>query len=171
MHCLRPAVLSATAARFVASFPGDVLYAVKCNPEPAVMRALYEGGIRHFDAASPGEVRLVRQMFPNAEIHYMHPVKAPGAIHQAYFDYGVRDFSLDSAEELEKLLEQTDGAEDLGLFIRLAHAQGLGRLRPVRQVRRRCGRRGGAAARRARRIAEDRHLLPCRVAVPRPFRL
>jgi ornithine decarboxylase len=124
VHCLRPAVLSATAARFVASFPGDVLYAVKCNPEPAVMRALYEGGIRHFDAASPGEVRLVRQMFPNAEIHYMHPVKAPGAIHQAYFDYGVRDFSLDSAEELEKLMEQTDGAEDLGLFIRLAMPKG-----------------------------------------------
>ncbi|MGF7205562.1 ornithine decarboxylase [Skermanella aerolata] len=124
VHCLRPAVLSATAARFVASFPGDVLYAVKCNPEPAVMRALYEGGIRHFDAASPAEVRLVRQMFPNAEIHYMHPVKSPGAIHQAYFDYGVRDFSLDSAEELEKLLEQTENAGDLGLFIRLALPKG-----------------------------------------------
>ena len=124
VHCLRPAVLSATAARFVASFPGDVLYAVKCNPEPAVMRALYEGGIRHFDAASPAEVRLVRQMFPNAEIHYMHPVKSPGAIHQAYFDYGVRDFSLDSAEELEKLLEQTENADDLGLFIRLALPKG-----------------------------------------------
>ena len=39
VHCLRPAVLLATAARFVAAFPGDVLYAVKCNPEPAVLRA------------------------------------------------------------------------------------------------------------------------------------
>ncbi|WP_158045584.1 type III PLP-dependent enzyme [Skermanella pratensis] len=124
VHCLRPAVLSATAARFVSAFPGDVLYAVKCNPEPAVLRALYEGGVRHFDAASPGEVRLVRQMFPNAEIHYMHPVKSPDAIRQAYFDFGVRDFSLDSAEELEKLVEQTDGADDLGLFIRLALPKG-----------------------------------------------
>ncbi|EWY42227.1 diaminopimelate decarboxylase [Skermanella stibiiresistens SB22] len=124
VHCLRPAVLSATAARFVSAFPGDVLYAVKCNPEPAVMRALYEGGIRHFDAASPGEVRLVRQMFSDAEIHYMHPVKSPDAIHQAYFDYGVRDFSLDSAEELEKLMEQTEQADDLGLFIRLALPKG-----------------------------------------------
>lgn len=26
-------------------FPGDVLYAVKCNPEPAVLRAVYAGGV------------------------------------------------------------------------------------------------------------------------------
>lgn len=120
LHCLRPATLVATARRFVAAFPGDVLYAVKCNPEPRVLRALWEGGVRHFDCASPAEVALVRQMFPAAAIHYMHPVKARGAIAESYTRQGVRDFALDSTEELEKILEATGGASDLGLFVRLA---------------------------------------------------
>src|ERR1051326_4130899 len=83
VHCIRPAVLSATARNFVAAFPGDVLYAVKCNPDPTVLRALWAGGVRHFDCASPGEVRLVRQMFPDAAIHFMAPIKARGAIREA----------------------------------------------------------------------------------------
>jgi ornithine decarboxylase len=123
VHCLRPAVLSAAAACFVRSFPGDVLYAVKCNPEPAALRALWAGGVRHFDAASPAEIRTVRQLFPQAEVHYMHPVKARRDIRTAYRHYGVRDFSLDSLDELTKLVEETGGA-DLGLMIRLAMPKG-----------------------------------------------
>ena len=119
MHCLRPAVLAAAARSFVGAFPGDVLYAVKCNPEPAVLRALHAGGVRHFDCASPAEIRLVRQLFADAEIHYMHPVKARSAIRSAWFDHGVRDFSLDSAEELERIVAETDGEPGLGLFVRL----------------------------------------------------
>lgn len=124
VHCIRPAVLSGAARRFVAAFPGDVLYAVKCNPEPAVLRALHAGGIRHFDCASPAEVRLVRQLFADAEVHYMHPVKAPAAIREAYFAHGVTDFSLDSAEEIDRILAETGCARDLGLFVRLALPKG-----------------------------------------------
>ncbi len=120
IHCLRPAVLSATAARFVAEFRGDVLYAVKCNPEPAVLTALWEGGVRHFDCASAAEVTLVRGLFPDAVIHFMHPVKARAAIREAYRLHGVRDFVLDSAAELAKILMETGSAEDLGLVVRLA---------------------------------------------------
>ena len=86
---------------------GRVLYAVKCNPEPAIMRAVRGGGVAHFDCASPAEVRLVRQMFPDAAIHYMHPVKARGAIREAWAQHGVRDFVLDSQEELAKILDET----------------------------------------------------------------
>jgi ornithine decarboxylase len=132
MHCIRPGVLAETARRFVAAFAeatagtegGDVLYAVKCNPEPAVLRALWDGGVRHFDVASLGEVRLVRQMFPDAELHYMHPVKGRQAIRQAYEQYGVRDFVLDSMDELQKLMQETDDAADLGLVVRLALPKG-----------------------------------------------
>ncbi len=120
MHCLRPTVLAATAREFVAAFPGDVLYAVKCNPEPAVLRALWAGGVRHFDCASAAEVSLTRQMFPDASIHFMHPVKSRRAIREAYFRDGVRDFVLDGADELAKILAETDRAGDLGLFVRLA---------------------------------------------------
>lgn len=128
MHCIRPGVLKDTARSFVAAFDqavaGDVLYAVKCNPEPAVLRALWDGGVRHFDVASPGEIRLIRQMFPDAELHYMHPVKGRQAIRAAYQQYGVRDFVLDSMEELQKILEETGDAPDLGLVLRLALPKG-----------------------------------------------
>ena len=38
--CLRPHLIAARARRVVAAFPGDVLYAVKCNDAPEVLRAL-----------------------------------------------------------------------------------------------------------------------------------
>lgn len=124
MHCLRPASVVEAAAAFVAAFPGDVLYAVKCNPEPAVLRAVYEGGVRHFDCASAGEVSLVRTMFPDAEIHFMHPVKARGAIREAWHRHGVTDFVFDSADELAKILTETGNGEGLGLVVRLALPKG-----------------------------------------------
>lgn len=125
LHCLRPAVLAEAADRFVGLFPGTVLYAVKCNPEPAVLRALWHGGIRHFDCASAQEVRLVRQLFPEAHIHFMHPVKSRAAIREAWEWHGVRDFVIDSADELDKVRQETGGAfADLGLVVRLALPRG-----------------------------------------------
>ena len=128
--CLRPAVVEAAAARFVASFPGDVLYAVKCNPEPRVLRAVWAGGVRHFDCASLPEVALVRCELPPAEVHFMHPVKSRPAICAAFHQYGVTDFVLDSCDELEKILQETvpvglvGTPPTLGLLVRLAVAQG-----------------------------------------------
>jgi ornithine decarboxylase len=119
MYCLRPAVIHDTAARFVQDFRGDTLYAVKCNPEPTVLRAVWDGGVRHFDCASAGEVALVRAMFADATIHFMHPVKSRRAIREAYFRHGVRDFVLDSAEELAKIMHETGHAVDLGLIVRI----------------------------------------------------
>jgi len=127
VHCIRPAVFTATAHDFVAAFPGDVLYAVKCNPDPAVLRSLWAGGVRHFDCASPNEVVLVRQMFPDAHIHLMHPIKMRGAIREARARHGVRDFVLDSAAELAKILDETAAtgvAGELGLIVRLALPKG-----------------------------------------------
>lgn len=125
LHCLRPAVLTETAERFSALFPGHVLYAVKCNPEPAVLRALWDGGLRHFDCASIQEVRLVRRMFPAAIIHFMHPIKARPAIREAWEWHGVGDFVVDSADELAKLLEETAGTPgELGIVVRLALPRG-----------------------------------------------
>ena len=124
MHALRPAAFAAAARDFVAGFPGDVLYAVKCNPEPSVLRALWAGGVRHFDCASAAEVSLVRTMFPDAHIAFMHPVKARGAIRQAYFQHGVSDFVLDAQSELNKILDETGPLADLGLIVRLALPKG-----------------------------------------------
>ncbi len=128
--CLRPAAIAAAARRFVDQFPGDVLYAVKCNPEPRVLRALWAGGVRHFDCASLAEVALVRKLFPLSEIHFMHPVKARPAIREAFRRYGVADFAFDSADELAKILQETvpiglvGDPPTLGLFVRLALPKG-----------------------------------------------
>ncbi|HEX4173136.1 MAG TPA: type III PLP-dependent enzyme [Acetobacteraceae bacterium] len=123
MHCLRPhAVVEATRA-FVDAFPGNVMYAVKCNPEPTILRAVCAGGVTRFDCASIAEVRLVRQMFADAAIHFMHPIKARGAIREAWAQHGVRDFVLDTHKELAKILEETAATDvhgDRGLIVRLA---------------------------------------------------
>jgi ornithine decarboxylase len=129
--CLRPATIAAAAERFVRLFPGDVLYAVKCNPEPRALRALWSGGVRHFDCASLAEIRLVRRLLPGAAIHFMHPVKSRPAIAEAFDRWSVADFAFDSADELAKILQETVpvglvGAPPppLGLFVRLALPKG-----------------------------------------------
>ncbi len=126
MHCVRPASITAASQAFVRAFSGDVLYAVKCNPEPAVLRAVWAGGVRHFDCASIAEVTLVRRLFPGAAIHFMHPVKSRAAICEAWVVNGVRDFVFDTQCELDKILieigRQEGAALDVkpGLFVRLA---------------------------------------------------
>jgi ornithine decarboxylase len=126
LHCVRPAVIAASSQAFGQSFNGTTLYAVKCNPEPTVLRAVWDGGVRHFDCASISEVALVRRLLPGAEIHFMHPVKSRAAIREAWMQHGVRDFVLDSAGELAKILAELATREAAalnaqpGLFVRLA---------------------------------------------------
>jgi ornithine decarboxylase len=116
---IRPHAALRAARFFSEKFPGRSLYAVKANPSPALLETLWEGGITHYDVASIAEVRLVRRTLPEAVLCFMHPVKAEEAIHEAYFTHGVRTFSLDSEEELEKIVRATNGATDLTLCVRL----------------------------------------------------
>jgi len=125
LYCLRPRVLQAAARRFVAAFPGHVLYAVKANPLPIVLDSLYAGGLRHFDTASLAEIALIKERFPEAAAYFMHPVKAPGAIRAAHRAHGVRHFVLDHPDELAKLravLGKRDGRlpSDVVAVVRLA---------------------------------------------------
>ncbi|OYW45112.1 MAG: decarboxylase [Sphingomonadales bacterium 12-68-11] len=125
-----PAILNrphaaARAARFFADkFPGTSMYAVKANPSPELLQILWDNGITHFDVASIAEVRLVRELLPQATLCFMHPVKTASAIAEAYHTHGVRTFSLDTHEELTKIVEVTAGAagepaQDLNLLVRL----------------------------------------------------
>jgi len=115
----RPHAAKRAARFFVENFPGRSIYAVKANPSPGLLALLWESGITHFDVASIAEVRLVAGVVPQATLCFMHPVKAEEAIREAYFDHGVRVFSLDTEEELEKIVRATNGAEDLTLCVRL----------------------------------------------------
>jgi len=116
---LRPHAAHRAARFFIEQFPGRSLYAVKANPSPDLLKILWDAGITHYDVASMGEVRLVAQTLPEAELCFMHPVKAEEAIAEAYFEHGVRTFSLDTMEELEKIVRATRGAADLNLLVRL----------------------------------------------------
>ena len=120
---LRPHAARRAARFFVEKFPGRSLYAVKANPSPDLLQILWDVGVTHYDVASIGEVRLVHDVLPQAVLCFMHPVKAEEAIAEAYFDHGVRTFSLDTTEELEKIVRATsvDGVapSDLNLLVRI----------------------------------------------------
>ncbi|MBS0480660.1 MAG: type III PLP-dependent enzyme [Proteobacteria bacterium] len=115
----RPHAAARAACFFAEKFPGKSLYAVKANPSPDLLRVLWASGVTHYDVASIAEVRLVRSVLPEAVLCFMHPVKARAAIAEAYKVHGVRVFSLDSHEELAKIVDATDAATDLSLCVRL----------------------------------------------------
>lgn len=116
--CMRPHAAQRAVHWFRDHFPGKLLYAVKANDAPDVLSALHGAGLRDFDAASLDEIARVRAL-PGARAHVMNPVKSRALIRSAYFDYGVRTFAFDSAEELDKILAETGGARDLALMLRL----------------------------------------------------
>ena len=116
---LRPHAARRAARFFVERFPGKSLYAVKANPSAELLQILWDSGVTHYDVASLGEVRLVAGALPRATLCFMHPVKAEEAIAEAYFDHGVKTFSLDTLDELDKIVRATKGASDLNLLVRL----------------------------------------------------
>ncbi|MEQ1790580.1 MAG: hypothetical protein ABL857_09070, partial [Rickettsiales bacterium] len=108
LHIYRQRSVQKAAKWFTKNFRGKVLFAVKTNADARVLQDMYEAGIMHYDVASIAEVKLVHDILPQAKKYYMHPVKPRESIKSAYFDYGVRDFSLDSFVELEKILAATN---------------------------------------------------------------
>lgn len=126
VYFIRPAVIERAAKFFLNSFQSnkhesDVLYSVKSNPDRAVLKHLFDSGIKHFDVASLAEVKLIDELFgKDAKMYFMHPIKSREAIFEAYYNFGIRDFVLDSLDELKKIMEVTKNARDLGLHVRLA---------------------------------------------------
>jgi ornithine decarboxylase len=116
---MRPHAAARAARWFKDNFPGETLYAVKANDSPLIVAALFNAGIRHFDVASSPELRATSKL-PGATMHVMHPVKSRRFIAEAYHDFGVRTFALDSEAELEKILSETGHARDLTLAVRVA---------------------------------------------------
>jgi ornithine decarboxylase len=126
VYCLRPAIIKKAVDFFVENFESsknstEILYSVKSNPDRQVLVHLFESGIKHFDVASIVEVKLINELFGDkVKMYFMHPIKSRESIKEAYFDFGIRDFSLDSFDELHKILDSTNSAKDLGLHVRLS---------------------------------------------------
>jgi ornithine decarboxylase len=120
----RPHAARRAARFFLEKFPGRTLYAVKANPSADLLRVLWDAGVTHYDVASIAEVRLVRATLPEAVLCFMHPVKTSAAIREAYAVHGCKVFSLDTLDELEKIVAATtsdsgEAADDLTLCVRL----------------------------------------------------
>ena len=120
VYCIRKNSIESAVKFFLKKFPGDILYAVKTNPHPIVIKTIIDSGIAQFDVASIEEIKSIRNFSQTAKCSYMHTVKSRESIREAYFNYGVKTFSLDTKDELIKIIESTNSAKDLELFVRVA---------------------------------------------------
>jgi ornithine decarboxylase len=120
VYCIRPESIKTSTQFFKNNFPGKVLYAVKTNPNKEVLKHILNNGIANFDAASVNEIKLIKSLDSKAHIYFMHTVKNRNDITEAYFNLGIRDFALDTKDELIKILAATNYAKDLTLYVRIA---------------------------------------------------
>ena len=120
VYCIRPKSIRKSTKFFRDNFPGKVLYAVKTNPNEKVIKEIISNGIEDFDVASLNEIKLIKKIKPESNLYFMHTIKTKESISSAYFDYGVKNFALDHKDELGKILEATNQAKDLNLYVRIA---------------------------------------------------
>jgi ornithine decarboxylase len=120
VYCIRKKSIQLASKFFQKHFPGKVLYAVKTNPHPTVLKTLVDSGINNFDIASIKEIEAIKNINPKAKCSFMHTVKSRESINEAYIKHGIRAFSLDTKDELIKILESTNQAKDLELHVRVA---------------------------------------------------
>jgi ornithine decarboxylase len=120
VYCIRPDSIKLACNWFKTNFPGEILYAVKTNPNEKVIKNIKKNGINKFDVASINEIKLIKNIFPDAHAYYMNTIKSREHIKEAYFKYKIRDFALDSKDELQKIIEETNNAKDLVLYVRLS---------------------------------------------------
>jgi len=120
IYCIRKKSIQVASRTFQNKFPGTILYAVKTNPHPEVLKTIIQSGINNFDVASIKEIADIRKISPEAKCSFMHTVKSRESIKEAYFKFGVKTFSLDTKDELIKIIESTNQAKDLELFVRVS---------------------------------------------------
>ena len=120
VYCIRRNSIRLASKFFQNKFPGKILYAVKTNPHPVVLQTLLDSGIKHYDVASIKEIETIKNLNPEVECSYMHTVKSREDIKEAYFKYNIKTFALDTKDELIKIIESTNHAKDLRLFVRVS---------------------------------------------------
>jgi len=120
IYCIRKNSIRTASNWFNKNFPGEVLYAVKTNPHEEVVKEIKNSGINKFDIASIEEIKIIKKIVPDAECFYMNTIKSREHIREAYFNYNIKNFALDTKDELLKIIEATDNAQDLNLFVRIS---------------------------------------------------
>jgi ornithine decarboxylase len=120
VYCIRKNSILSASKFFQEKFPGKILFAVKTNPHPEIIKTLIKSGIDQFDVASIEEIKAVRKFSQTAKCSYMHTVKSRESISEAYFKLGIKTFALDTKDELIKIIKSTNNAKDLELFVRVS---------------------------------------------------
>ena len=120
VYCIRKQPIHKSSAFFKKNFPGNILYAVKTNPNSEVLKTIMDTGINHFDVASVKEIETITKLNKNVRCSYMHTVKSRENIKEAYFKFGIKTFALDTKDELMKIIETTNYPKDLELFVRVS---------------------------------------------------
>ena len=118
VYCIRSNLIKTACNWVKSSFPGHVLYAIKTNPSEKIIKYIGESGIDRFDVASINEIKLIKKIFPKARAYYMNTVKSREHIREAYLNYNIKDFSFDTKDELQKIIESTNNSKDLILYVR-----------------------------------------------------
>jgi ornithine decarboxylase len=119
VYCIYPHVYRDSTQHFLQGFPGRVLYAVKANNHPAVLKQIYDAGVRHYDCASLAEIELVTKTCPDSTIYYMNPARLEGHARRAQKEHGVRHFVVDHHSGLAPLVQEIDPKKSV-IFARMA---------------------------------------------------
>ena len=62
VYCIRKNSVTICIKIFLKNFPGKILYAVKTNPHPEIIKTLIESGIDQFDVASIEEIKTSKKI-------------------------------------------------------------------------------------------------------------
>lgn len=119
VYCVYPHVYQQSTRHFLDGFSGRVLFAVKSNNHPVVLKLLHKFGIRHFDCASLAEIQLVSELCADSTIYYMNPVRLNGHAREAQRKHGVRHFIIDHHSGLAPLVDEIDPVDTV-IFARMA---------------------------------------------------
>jgi len=93
-----------------------VFYAVKANPEPALIKYIHSLGLG-FEIASEGELALLKSIKVSPDkIITSNPVKSFKFLRMAS-SYGVKYYAFDSVDEVDKLARYVSGAS---VYVRLS---------------------------------------------------
>ena len=86
IYCIRPNSIKSACNWFKSNFPGQILYAVKTNPNEKVIKHIGESGINRFDVASINEIKLIKnhyfEGFRHFQGHFQILLKICCKIHQ-----------------------------------------------------------------------------------------
>ena len=61
VYCIRKKSIHIASKTFQNKFPGKILYAVKTNSHPEVLKTIVESGIENFDVASIKEIEDIKK--------------------------------------------------------------------------------------------------------------